>query len=183
MIMQSYFPELENLTPKRTNKWGILNVCLTQCERVITGFQWKYTYFDGARMRVLSSYDLEKLKRRVLNKGLPWTVTDDNYAQDSFILNRQLVRKHEEYKRTRTIQNTASGVKYVYKSMDKHSKKGFYWIFLNTHREGQKSYTSTTLKKLRNRIESEGFTWEIINQEVYERILDSEEKEGLESEA
>lgn len=172
--MQSYFPELENLTPKRTNKWGILNVCLTQCERVVTGYQWKYTYFDGLRMRVLSSYDLEKLKRRVLNKGLSWVITDEDYAQDSFVLNRQLLRKHEEYKITRKRENTASGVKYVYKTVDKHSKKGFYWIFLNTHREGQKSYTGKTLEKLRSRIEAEGFIWEVINPEVYESIVASE---------
>ena len=58
--------------------------------------------------------------------------------------------------------------------MDKHSKKGFYWIFLNTHREGQKSYTGKTLEKLRSRIEAEGFIWEVINPEVYESIVASE---------
>lgn len=177
MITESYFPELENMTPKRSNKWGILNVCLTACDRVVTGYQWKYSYFDGIRMRVLSSYDLEKLKRRVLNKGLSWVITDEDYAQDSFVLNRQLLRKHEEYKITRTRENTASGVKYVYKTVDKHSKKGFYWIFLNTHREGQKSYTGKTLERLRARVEREGFTWEVINQEIYESIVASEVNE------
>lgn len=175
MMTETYFPELENMTPVRSNKWGILNVCLSQCERVVTGYQWKYSYFDGFKMRVLSSYDLEKLKRKVLNKGLSWIITDEDYAQDSFMLNQELVRKHDEYKITRTRDKTTSGVKYVYKTVDKHSSKGYYWIYVNNYREGQKSYTSVTLKKLRERVEAEGFKWEIINPEVYENIIASEE--------
>ena len=177
-VSESYFPELENRMPVNTNKWGILNVCLSNCDKVITGYQWKYTYFDvGAnKTRIISSYDLTKLREKVLMKGLDWIITDNGLAIDSYKLNNELREKREELKSTIiNRKNYGSGIKYVYKSHDKRSKKGYYWIYLNRSDEGQKSYTNKTLLELKERVISDGLRWEVVNPEVYERVLNEEE--------
>ena len=77
-------------------------------------------------------------------------------------------------KKYKNRNNSSSGVKYVYRTPDKGSRKGFYWIYVNNHREGQKSYTSNSLLKLKERVESEGFTWTIVNPELYYSLVNEE---------
>ena len=157
MSIESVFPELEQQKTVKQNKWGILDVCLTKCDNVTTGYQWKYSYFDGVKIKVLSSYDLIKLRQKVDNRGLPWTITDSKLAIDSYKLNK-----------------SSSGVRYVYRTPDKGSRRGFYWIYVNNHHEGQKSYTSNSLLRLKERIESEGLKWTVVNQKLYKKLLNQE---------
>lgn len=172
--VKSYFPELEDNLRIEDNKWGILNVYLTKCTKVITNYQWKYTYFDGEKLRVISSYDLTKLRQKVLKKGLDWIITNKSYAIDSYKLNHELLQKHAVLKKTKVSNNSSSGVKYVYRRPDKGSKKGFYWTYVNKAEEGQRNYSSVSLKKLEERIKQEGLPWFIVNQEVYQSIIENE---------
>ena len=94
-MTESYFPELENASPVNSSKWGILNVHLAKCNQVITGYQWKYSYFDGFKMKIISSYDLIKLRHKIESKGLPWLITDINFANDAYKLNKKLCAKHK----------------------------------------------------------------------------------------
>ena len=174
-MMESVFPELEEKPIIKSNKWGILDVCLSKCNKVVTGYQWKYSYFDGFKIRVLSSYDLTKLRQKVENRGLNWVITDNRLAIDSYKLNKELLEKHESTIKYKNRENSTSGVRYVYRSPDKGAKRGFYWIYVNNHQEGQKSYTSNSLLRLKERIEKEGLTWTVINPELYEQLLCEEE--------
>lgn len=176
MSIESVFPELENTKTVKSNKWGILDVCLTRCNNVTTGYQWKYSYFDGAKIRVLSSYDLVKLRQKVVNRGLPWTITDNGLAIDAYKLNKNLLEKHDSLTMYKDRENSTSGVRYVYRTPDKGSRRGFYWIYVNNHKEGQKSYTSNSLRRLRERVESEGLTWTIVNPKIYNELLNQEEQ-------
>lgn len=174
-MIESVFPELEDKSLLKTNKWGILDVCLTKCNKVVTGYQWKYSYFDGAKIRVLSSYDLTRLRQKVMNRGLEWIITDNKLAIDSYKLNHELLEKREDM--TKNHKNSTSGVKYVYRTPDKGSRRGFYWIYVNNHKEGQqKSYTSNSLLRLKERVEKEGLAWTVINTEVYEKLLSEESR-------
>jgi D-mannonate dehydratase len=149
-------------------------VCLTKCDNVTTGYQWKYSYFDGVKIKVLSSYDLIKLRQKVDNRGLPWTITDSKLAIDSYKLNKDLLEKHDSLTRYKDRENSSSGVRYVYRTPDKGSRRGFYWIYVNNHHEGQKSYTSNSLLRLKERIESEGLKWTVVNQKLYKKLLNQE---------
>ena len=71
-------------------------------------------------------------------------------------------------------ENSTSGVRYVYKTPDKGSRRGFYWIYVNNHKEGQKSYTSNSLLRLKERIEAEGLKWTVVNPGLYQELLDQE---------
>lgn len=177
---RSYWPELENKTPVNTNKWGIMNVCLSNCENVITGHQWKYTYFDGVKTRIISSYDLTKLRQKVLSKGLDWVITDNKCAIDAYKLNNELKKKHDNLRTTYNRKNYGSGVKYVYKTPDKNAKRGFYWVYLNKYIDTcQKSYTSKTLLQLKKRITKDNLPWKVVNQELYDEILQEEKNMNL----
>ena len=172
--VKSYFPELENQLKIDDNKWGILNVYLTKCNKVITNYQWKYAYFDGEKLRVLSSYDLTKLRQRVLKKGLDWIITNKKYAIDSYKLNNELLAKHKLLKKGKVSNNLSSGVKYVYRRPDKGAKKGFYWTYVNRLTSGQRNYSSVSLKQLEERIKQEGLPWFVVNPEVYSKIIEQE---------
>ena len=174
MSIESVFPELEQPRTVKQNKWGILDVCLTKCDKVTTGYQWKYSYFDGVKIKVLSSYDLTKLRQKVDNRGLPWTITDSRLAIDSYKLNNDLLEKHDSLTMYKDRENSSSGVRYVYRTPDKGSRRGFYWIYVNNHHGGQKSYTSNSLLRLKERIESEGLKWIIVNPRLYQELLNQE---------
>ena len=175
---ESYFPELENRVPVNSSKWGLLNVYFGKCPNVITGYQWKYAYFDGFKMKTISSYDLTKLRQKVLSKGLPWVITDNKSAIDAYKLNHRLREKHDEYKKNIRGTRTKSGVKYVYKYKDSRARRGFYWIYLvyNDELSERQTYSSNRLLKLKDKLEHEGLKWIITNQELYEELLKEEEK-------
>ncbi|MBQ6219974.1 MAG: hypothetical protein IJH63_00605 [Methanobrevibacter sp.] len=174
----SYFPELENNKPVNSSKWGILNVHLAKCSQVRTGYQWKYQYFDGFKIRIISSYDLKKLRRKIEGKGLPWIITDIKFATDAYDLNRVLLKKHAEVKKQYKNNRSNSGVKYVYKSKDIHARRGFYWMYVvpkNCTTTNQKTFCSSKLENLRERILGEGLEWNIVNYDLYNKIIKDEE--------
>ena len=168
--VEQYFPELEKSSYLEESKWGILNVYLTKCKRVMTKHQWKYNYFDeeSKKIKVISSYDLVKLRTKVLNQGLDWIITNKEYADESYKLNEKLLQEHDAVKKNKKSRNSSSGVKYVYRRPDKGSRQGFYWTYVNKTGKGkQKSYSSITLPELEEKVKSEGLPWIIVNEEVY----------------
>ena len=85
-----YLEEKENersfkISQRRT-KSGIFNV---SCSKQKNGkIVWRYRYYDdGNKRRSLSSPDLIHLKKRILEKNLPWVILDDDKANESFKLN------------------------------------------------------------------------------------------------
>lgn len=60
------------------NKCGIYRVSKHKTKSTNQGFNWRYTYFDGkGNPKYLSSISLDKLKEKVLSKGLEWIVYDE----------------------------------------------------------------------------------------------------------
>lgn len=61
-----------NLSKKR-NTSGYFRVCKVKKKDVKQGFRWVYRYYDenGGRVQ-LTSINLDKLKNKVLSKGLEW---------------------------------------------------------------------------------------------------------------
>ena len=59
-------------TSRTMNKTGYFRVrkCINpKCKQ---GFSWKYQYYENKKTKSISSTSLEKLKERVLAKGLEW---------------------------------------------------------------------------------------------------------------
>ena len=69
---------------KSKNKTGFYNVGIQKKEDCRQGFVWKYRFTDGNPYRiVIGSVDLIKLKQKVLDKGLPWSVIDETKAKQT----------------------------------------------------------------------------------------------------
>ncbi len=91
---KSYLNRKENLSH---SKYGILNVGKNTNKSVITGFVWTYRYFDGERIRVITSYDLIKLRKKVESIGKKWIVLDLKKAKRSYEINREAMKLREDY--------------------------------------------------------------------------------------
>lgn len=57
---------------KGSNTTGFFRVSKWYNSELKQGFRWGYSYYDGDKRKVISSIDLDKLKEKVLNKGLEW---------------------------------------------------------------------------------------------------------------
>lgn len=79
------------------SKYGILNVGRNTNGSVITGFVWTYRYFDGERIRVITSYDLIKLRQKVESIGENWVVVDLDKARRTYEINRRAMKFRDKY--------------------------------------------------------------------------------------
>lgn len=173
-----YFPELVThvISSDSDEDYGILNVSRVKSKNVLTGFIWKYTYFDSVegKLKVLSSYDLKKLRKMVEdNYHMQWVVIDIDKARKSYDFNRKLQEKRLSLKKEKYERNnksSASGVKYVYRNIDNKNRKRYFWTYRGKH----KSLSSKKLKDLRDMVLRNGFEWQITNSEVYYSIIDNE---------
>lgn len=57
---------------RATNTTGYRNVSFHKNKKVKQGFTFDYTYYKDGKQKAISSVDIEKLKEKVLKKGLPW---------------------------------------------------------------------------------------------------------------
>ena len=176
------FPELiGNEKGKKKNKYGILNVELQKSDNVITKHMWRYIYFDGEKLRYLSSYDLVALRHSVESKGYDWIVTDIDLARKSYNLNRELMAEYEAKKEEKERMKddgyvfnhkvSQSGVQYVY--LNKNNNKR-YWIYRNNRLD--RTYTRKYLSDLHDLIMKLGYDWIVRDMDVYNKVL-MEEKE------
>lgn len=174
-----YFPELKGFVNKNRDKYGIANLSLVTDKNVIGGLTWRYTYYDMVeeKVKIISSYDIKKLRRNVESKGLKWIVTNVERARETYKLNSKIIVEHErireENKNNRVANHTISksGVQYVYMN---NTNDNLYW----TYRDGKhQTITRKHLQELCNVVQSKGYKWIIKDKEVYENILEREKKQ------
>ncbi|WP_295723631.1 hypothetical protein [uncultured Methanobrevibacter sp.] len=112
----------KNDDDKFSIKWGIFNVSLCKSQISKTGYIWRYAYFEGDRMKFLSSRSLVRLRKMVLDKDLEWVITNNKNAIDAYKLNKEL---NGDYDDSNIWSNKSSGVKYVYKHMIRRAQEVF----------------------------------------------------------
>lgn len=59
------------------NTSGYRNVCKEICKTCKQGFRWKYLYYEDGKQKSISSISIEKLEKKVKEKGLPWNVLNE----------------------------------------------------------------------------------------------------------
>ena len=155
---------------------GLHNVTLSRCKNVLTGYTWKYSYYDKSvdKLRAFTSIDLKLLRRKVEDNGLEWVVTDLNKAKESYDLNKKLLNKHKLLKQETKQRGNSSGVKYVCKTKEKYSLLGYYWRYYDYKKK--KSYSRKTLLELKDFVTSKGYDWIVINEEQYNKFVEEENK-------
>ena len=66
---------------KTTGSSGIYRVSKTKAQGYKLGFKWLYQYVDeNGKTIQISSIDINKLKEKVLSKGLDWIIVDEEKA-------------------------------------------------------------------------------------------------------
>ena len=70
----------QNLS-KSTNSSGIYRVSKHNGKSFKQGFTWRYTYYENGKYHDLSSVNLLKLKKRVIENGFEWIILDDDNAK------------------------------------------------------------------------------------------------------
>jgi len=69
---------------KSKNKTGYFRVSIEYSNKFKQGFRYRYIYLENGKRKEIKSIDLEKLKEKVLKKGLPWIKLDeDNPRSDN----------------------------------------------------------------------------------------------------
>ena len=65
---------------KSRNVTGVYRV--TKCsDKTKQGFSWRYQFMANGKLTIMTSVDINKLKARVLAKGLEWVVVDEEKAK------------------------------------------------------------------------------------------------------
>lgn len=178
VIENKYFPEIKNKTLtmdiKPTNKYGILNVGLVKNKYIITGYQWNYSYWDGERIRYIHSFDLRKLRERVLEIGQDWVILDNRKAIESYKFNNQLIEKHKKYVEKHGGNRKyygSSGVSYVTIQKDNRQKnKKNYWRYSHNGI----NICDVKLDCLKEKVLNKGGEWIVRDVELYEHNLNKE---------
>jgi hypothetical protein len=173
MIENKYFPELndaQNINLK--NKYGILNLGLIRNDKVITGYQWSYSYWDGEKLRYIHSYDLLQLRQKVESKELDWIIIDNALAIDTYKFNNELLKKHKEYlkknKGARKYRGS-SGVSYVTIQKDSRSNAKKYWRYLYNGL----NICDTDLKSLMEKVLDAGGVWIVRDKDLLKKNLEN----------
>ena len=66
---------------KSRNKTGYYRVYIENNSRMKQGFSYKYRYLENSNPKSITSTDLNKLEQKVIDKGLPWIVLDEEKAR------------------------------------------------------------------------------------------------------
>ena len=66
---------------KIKNTSGYYRVTKMKNKRCSQGFTWRYSYFENGKVKEITSVDLDKLKKKVISKGLDWIKFNDDTEQ------------------------------------------------------------------------------------------------------
>ena len=78
-----YSEETYKKMSKAKNTSGFFRVCKEKNIGCKQGFTWCYQYYDDGNHKSIRCVDLNKLKQKVLDKGLEWCIVDENKAKDN----------------------------------------------------------------------------------------------------
>ena len=172
-LVNMYFPELTMNAPEYESKYGILNVGLIRNSKVVTGYQWNYNYLDVVDMKIkyIHSYDLRILRRKVLDKGFEWIITDNREAINAYKLNNKLLDKRKGYvRKSNRKYRGSSGVKYVSKQHDKRYDGDYTWRYCY---DGV-LVSDKSLKCLKGKVLDAGGEWIVCDGDLYDRNISVE---------
>lgn len=65
---------------KSQNTTGFFRVSKKSKKSCKNGFNFEYSYYKGHKRKSISSVSINKLKQKVLDKGLPWKIIDESLA-------------------------------------------------------------------------------------------------------
>lgn len=145
---------LKTIPKSRKNKYGLHNVILIKNPRYLSGYIWRYNYYENNKLKTISRPDLRELRQIVEEKNLEWKVTDLVKARDTYELNR-IIQEN-----TRLSKNeNSSGIYRVFKGHCPGCNQGFTWRYVNSSDEGNVYLSSVDLNVLKKKVLEAGEDW------------------------
>lgn len=150
------------------NLTGFYRVYKAKSDEVNQGFLYKYDFRDDEGERViLQNIDLNDLKDRIISKGLPWYVVDEDLAAATVDENKSLEKFHGPYSSTgfyrvsKETVNWGKGYRWSYQYPDEVTKRN-------------RKVSSVDLLKLEDKVKSKGLPWFITDDELANNTLKKE---------
>lgn len=149
----------KKIKKEKLNKTGILNVDKRNKKGIIS---WTYRKTINKKVNQFSSYDLLKLKEKVLDANMDWIVYDTDLAKKSFDENKSYLVK------SRKSQNKSGILGVRTKTVNNNE----YWVYSRTFNGKNKYFSSKNLLDLKNSVEAENLPWEIIDANLVKLSLE-----------
>lgn len=132
------------------NSTGFLHVTKEKNDAFKQGFRWVYRCKFNGQIITLTSTSIEKLKEKVLYRGLEWQ-----------ILNKNLVDKSlREEKNILSNKRNTSGYYHVSKHKCPGCKQGFIWVYEYKEDNKRKTIKRVNIDDLKTEVEKRGLIWE-----------------------
>ena len=143
--------ESKRLISLKKNTTGYLNVSLVRCNDHRNGFYYRYNYFEG-RTKALYGGSLIDLKEKVISKGLPWEVIDEEKAK---ITKKICEENWERYKKEKKKFETP------YYNVKKCNAKKYKYSYRYYNDKNQIRYLrANSIEDLEKRVKKRGWRWE-----------------------
>ena len=115
---------------------------------------WKYTYrfWKNDKHHAMSDYSIDGLQKKVINKGWPWKVIDNELAELTIL---------ECFENSKLPWNS-TGFFRVHKHRDENCTQGFFYVYQYTENGSTIQLTATDLNKLKEKVKSKGLEWKVI---------------------
>ena len=147
---------------KHQNTSGIYNVIKSKNKRLKQGFVWRYQYYEDNIQKTIDSVYLERLEKKVKERGLPWIILDEEKVKKSLVELEKLYSKR--------LESHSSGIKRVHKKKSKTANQGFVWEYSYYNGDKRCFISSVDLDKLKEKVTSQGLEWIIINEDKAKEI-------------
>lgn len=165
----TFWPELESPRELGDLGTGYYNVFINRNPRILLGYLFAYIYDMDAEKKdykTLSSTSILNLEEKVVQKGLPWRIIDEEAAL--MTLQKNLIDLEAQNMKT----STSSGVKYIHKKA--YNNKD-YWLYNATIDGKNYQISSRTLSEMYHKIKEYGLPWIVMNRDLYSQNLGNEE--------
>ena len=149
---------------KISTNTGIYNLFKKESKDVSQGFRWIYKYSENGNSHEITSVSLIEVKEKVLSNNLPWTILDEDKANEIF----------DKYGKSKDQMTWKFGIKNVSK-VKMNNKQGFAWMYTTKVDGKRKQISAAKIHKLHEKIIKQGLAWEIIDEEKAKETMNKYE--------
>jgi len=157
--------------PRKPTNTGVQHLSKTKTKKTKKQYKYVYIYInDEGIKKTINSVNIHEVHDKIIKKGLPWNIINKE-------LYEQTLKQEQEDNSSisKRIFQTNTGIQYMSKHKNKQYKKGYNFVYKYTDENNKKrTLTSINLKQLKEKVLSKNMEWNVINQELYNKILNEE---------
>lgn len=143
------------------NTTGYAHVSKTKNKKTRLGYVFVYVHYSEGNRVAIESESLETLKQKVKKRGWLWEILDDDLAYNT---SQKNIKDLKRINYTPKPENSTGfyGV---------HQRKGRGYVYQHRILNEYKTLESVDIRKLQEKVERNGYRWEIIDKEKAENTI------------